>query len=200
MAHDRDERTRARRIQAAIRGVLLKDWDPIGVTDIPEAADEYDSYVGPVYRKLSEGATKEEVARLLRSIEAEKMGLGRDLAPLLPVAGKLLGLRVGLRHWSRPAHKARITWTAEHVTLSLPAVTEMIDPVWFVLDGEAGLEEEGWSLVVRFERSPAEQGNPSEAEVTFLVEDAPHERLTPGGQLKLFERGTRGLASVEILE
>jgi hypothetical protein len=32
-----------------IRSVLMDDWDPIGVQGVPEAADEYDSYVMPIY-------------------------------------------------------------------------------------------------------------------------------------------------------
>jgi hypothetical protein len=30
----------------------MTEWDPIGVNGIPEAADEYDSYVGTVYVML----------------------------------------------------------------------------------------------------------------------------------------------------
>jgi hypothetical protein len=29
-------------IETKIRPVLMEDWDPIGVSDVPEAADEYD--------------------------------------------------------------------------------------------------------------------------------------------------------------
>jgi hypothetical protein len=43
---------RAAEIQDAIRQVLYRDWDPIGVCGVaPE--DEYDSYIGGVYRILS---------------------------------------------------------------------------------------------------------------------------------------------------
>ena len=27
----------------------MREWDPIGVAGIPQAADEYDTYVGKVY-------------------------------------------------------------------------------------------------------------------------------------------------------
>src|SRR5215510_4765400 len=36
---------RAKEIRDEIRSILLKDWDPIDVGEIPEAADEYDSFV-----------------------------------------------------------------------------------------------------------------------------------------------------------
>jgi hypothetical protein len=45
-----DDQRRAKAIQESIREILLRDWDPIGVNDVPEAQDEYDSYVGGVYR------------------------------------------------------------------------------------------------------------------------------------------------------
>lgn len=53
---------RAREIQESIRLVLLHDWDPIGVQNEPAAQDEYDSYVGGVYRLLASGATEQQVA------------------------------------------------------------------------------------------------------------------------------------------
>src|SRR5262249_3371917 len=43
---------RARSAHAAIRDVLLHQWDPIGVGDIPEAQDEYDLYVSQIYGLL----------------------------------------------------------------------------------------------------------------------------------------------------
>ena len=42
------DKERSREIRCHIRGVLMAEWDPIGVSDIPEAADEYDSYIGGV--------------------------------------------------------------------------------------------------------------------------------------------------------
>jgi hypothetical protein len=33
----------------SVRRVLLEDWDPIGIRDVPQASDEYDSYVMPIY-------------------------------------------------------------------------------------------------------------------------------------------------------
>jgi hypothetical protein len=69
------EQERARRIHASIRWILLHDWDPIGVKDAPEAADEYDAYVGRVYRLLISRATDEEITRTLLDIENREMGL-----------------------------------------------------------------------------------------------------------------------------
>ena len=52
--HSRDKR--AREVQNAIREVLIREWDPIHIQDVPEAQDEYDGYVGGVYRLLAGGA------------------------------------------------------------------------------------------------------------------------------------------------
>ncbi|MDB4883026.1 MAG: hypothetical protein JWL95_1792 [Gemmatimonadetes bacterium] len=89
---------------------------------------------------------------------------------------------------------ARITWSAEQVRRGLPAFTRTTDPAWFETP------EEGLSLVCRFHASPREQGSPSVAQVEFLTENAPHDRLIPGAKLNLFERSTRQLATVDIIE
>jgi hypothetical protein len=89
---------RGKEIQAAIAKVLLQDWDPIGVQNVPQAQDEYDGYVGGVYRLLASGASANEVAAHLSSIESEGMGLrGAKPSDLLPVAEKLCGLSVRLQ-------------------------------------------------------------------------------------------------------
>ncbi|MEP6618898.1 MAG: hypothetical protein ABJE47_06275 [bacterium] len=89
---------------------------------------------------------------------------------------------------------ARIAWSAEQVRRGLPAFTRTTDPAWFES------MDEGWSLVCQFHASPREQGSPSVAQVSFLEPNAPHERLVRGATLNLFERSTRQLATVTIIE
>jgi len=36
----------------AIRQILLKEWDPIGVREIEGAQDEYNRYAGLIYKLL----------------------------------------------------------------------------------------------------------------------------------------------------
>jgi hypothetical protein len=92
-----DPRRNARKIQESIRLVLLRDWDPIGVQDVPEAQDEYDSYVAGVYRLLASGASAHEIAEHLLRIEMFQMGLSTsNSASLLAVAAKLRALQVKL--------------------------------------------------------------------------------------------------------
>lgn len=93
-----DEQRRARAIQRSIREILLHYWDPIGINDVPEAQDEYDSYVGGVYRLLASQASAEEIIDHLFRIESQTM----ELVPisrknLRPVADQLLALNVSLQ-------------------------------------------------------------------------------------------------------
>src|SRR5262245_47900171 len=87
-------RIHGREIQHEIRTVLLQEWDPIGVAEIPEAWDEYDSYIGGVYQLLASGADARAVAEHLLRIENLQMGLGsRSVESLLPVAERLRALQ-----------------------------------------------------------------------------------------------------------
>ena len=69
---------RARLFHETIRQVLLKDWDPIGVRDIPEAQDEYDSYVSTIFKMLTSRKPRQEVFEYLWWLETEHMGLVGD--------------------------------------------------------------------------------------------------------------------------
>jgi hypothetical protein len=61
---------------SGVRRLLMNEWDPIGVQQWPEAADEYDSYVGVVGRMLHEGAAAAEIEKYLTGIREDYMGLG----------------------------------------------------------------------------------------------------------------------------
>jgi hypothetical protein len=85
---NRDQR--GRDIQQEIRQVLLRHWDPIGVQDIPEAQDEYDDYVGGVYRLLANGSADDVIANHLDLVERLTMGLAaRDRSRLVSVVRRL---------------------------------------------------------------------------------------------------------------
>ena len=92
-----DRHRRARQVQEHIRLVLLRDWDPVGVRDIPEARSEYDSYVGQMYGLLASGASTAVLIDRLRQIEMVDMGLpASDSARLRAVVRKLRMLEVRL--------------------------------------------------------------------------------------------------------
>ena len=75
------DKERGRRIQTAIRDVLMREWDPIGVKDEPMAADEYDLYLGDIYGLLADNAPEAAIADHLRKIEIERMGFADVQTP-----------------------------------------------------------------------------------------------------------------------
>jgi hypothetical protein len=70
------DKQRSREIRRNIRRVLMDEWDPIGVKDIPEAADEYDGYLGAIYGLIGRDASIAEISEYLRSVEVNQMGIG----------------------------------------------------------------------------------------------------------------------------
>jgi hypothetical protein len=82
----------ARRYHAAIREVLMGEWDPIGVANIPEAADEYDSYIGEVHGLLVRREPLSKMVDFLRWVETEHMGLAGNRCRTEQVAARLLRL------------------------------------------------------------------------------------------------------------
>jgi hypothetical protein len=58
-----------------LRRILMDEWDPIGVAGVPEAADEYDSYLGQIAERLRDGETGDQIGDYLTWVEEEWMGL-----------------------------------------------------------------------------------------------------------------------------
>ena len=83
---------RARMDDDAIHRVLLHDWDPIGVRDMPEALDEYDSYVPEIYGLLIRREPRHKLVDYLWWVETEHMGLCGNRRRTEQVADRLLGL------------------------------------------------------------------------------------------------------------
>ncbi len=71
-----NELDRDQRLLEAIQDVLLREWDPIGVKDVPEAADEYVTYGYQIWRMLLGGRPLQELTDYLWWAETEHMALG----------------------------------------------------------------------------------------------------------------------------
>ena len=56
--------------------LLWSDWDPIGVYGVPEARDEYHSYLPAVFALAMRPGDVAEIADYLHAIETVNMGLG----------------------------------------------------------------------------------------------------------------------------
>ncbi len=82
----------ARSYHTAIREVLMREWDPIGVADIPEAADEYDSYISEVHGLLIRREPLYKLVDFLWWVETEHMGLAGNRRRTKQAAERLLRL------------------------------------------------------------------------------------------------------------
>ncbi|BCM19204.1 hypothetical protein MJ8_29760 [Mesorhizobium sp. J8] len=78
---------------AAIRAILLSDWDPLLVRDVSVAQDEYDAYVGPLIGLIERKAPVSAVRDYLLEVERGSMGLIGDEKRALAVAGLLTELK-----------------------------------------------------------------------------------------------------------
>ena len=91
-----DNKERARRYHHAIREILLRAWDPIGVGDVAEAQDEYDTYIPGIYGRLIHRIPEQELFDHLWQIEAQQMGLAGDRGKTQQAVRKLLLLNTQL--------------------------------------------------------------------------------------------------------
>ena len=91
-----DNKDRARRYHHAIREILLRDWDLIGVGAVAQAQDEYDSYIPGIYGRLIHRISEQDLFDHLWQIETEHMGLFGNRGKTQQVAQKLLLLNTQL--------------------------------------------------------------------------------------------------------
>lgn len=80
----------------AVDEVLHYIWDPIGVSDAPQARDEYHGYLPQVFAMVRDGAASTEVAAQLGRIATEAMGLFRNSEHDLKVASILLDWKLAI--------------------------------------------------------------------------------------------------------
>jgi hypothetical protein len=59
-----------------LREIGWSQWDPIGLSGVEGAEDEYDTYLLQAAGRLWNGESEEDVANYLAGIEADHMGLG----------------------------------------------------------------------------------------------------------------------------
>ena len=65
----------------AVDEVLYYLWDPIGVSSIPEARDEYHGYLPHIFGMVHRGEDEAAIAAYLSEVIAERMGLSADQKP-----------------------------------------------------------------------------------------------------------------------
>jgi hypothetical protein len=78
----------SRKVRCEIRRVFLEVWDPIRISDEPNAQDEYDGYIGPVFELLTAGGSdKQIIDHLLWA--TERMGMDGSRVSLQTVVAAL---------------------------------------------------------------------------------------------------------------
>ena len=92
---DKSERAKLRQLMEAVREIVRRDWDPLGVADNPSCYDEYDSYAATAARYVWERVDKHKLAAYLGQVQEVSMGLsqvnaGHDMS----VAQRLLALPI----------------------------------------------------------------------------------------------------------
>ena len=65
-------------LRSRIDEVLHYIWDPIGVAGSPEARDEYDGYVTPIYNLLVDGQENDRIYKVLLELSVGHMGLEKS--------------------------------------------------------------------------------------------------------------------------
>jgi hypothetical protein len=83
----------ASQLLPAVKDILFREWDPIGVSDNELCRDEYDSYAPAVVRLLLSGVDERKLAARLS--EFQRVGMGMSLVDEelhRRVARRLLGL------------------------------------------------------------------------------------------------------------
>ena len=77
--------------------ILWYIWDPIGVAAIPEARDEYHSYIPGAFERLQNGAEAKEIVDYLVQIETDSMELTSNRARATNAAEALINWRECIR-------------------------------------------------------------------------------------------------------
>ncbi len=82
---------RSRNIKTQIRLALLEVWDPIGISEEPNAQDEYDSYIEPLYELLLSNASGSKIRDFLFWVAHDHMGF--DAAQVGDMASTVVALQ-----------------------------------------------------------------------------------------------------------
>jgi hypothetical protein len=75
MARHKYRQSAFHRLYQAVRDILFREWDPIGINANSALADEYDSYAPGICRLLQAGADEWKLANHLCQLQTVSMGL-----------------------------------------------------------------------------------------------------------------------------
>ena len=79
---------------AKIREVLIRDWDPMGLSDAAQTPDDYDAVARELHALITDPeTTAERIAAYLRWVEREQMGLQRRPGRATEAARRVMALK-----------------------------------------------------------------------------------------------------------
>ncbi|MVN23473.1 hypothetical protein [Mucilaginibacter arboris] len=81
------------KLYKVIDEILWKDWDPIGVNDIEDVRDEYQSYTPQIFSLTIQGADKVKIAEQLYKIETVNMGFTGNKNHCEEIAQKIIAAK-----------------------------------------------------------------------------------------------------------
>ena len=70
--------------------LLMTEWDPCSANGVPEARDEYYSYIPQIFKLAMDGSSPDKIAKHLLFIENEWMGCKGNKKVCLSVANKIV--------------------------------------------------------------------------------------------------------------
>ena len=79
-----------KKLYQIIDEILWKNWDPIGVNDIEDVRDEYQSYTPHIFSLTIQGADKIKIAEHLYKIETITMGMTGNKKHCEEIAQKII--------------------------------------------------------------------------------------------------------------
>jgi hypothetical protein len=65
-------------LPVAVKDILFREWDPIGVNDHPQWIDDYDRYAPNICQMLRAGADEYKLTAHLRQLASVCMGLSAN--------------------------------------------------------------------------------------------------------------------------
>jgi hypothetical protein len=68
-------KVKGKELWQAVKEILFREWDPIGINSYPSLSDEYDSYANGIVRLLQAEADEYKIAEHLRNLQRVNMGM-----------------------------------------------------------------------------------------------------------------------------
>jgi hypothetical protein len=82
-----------KKLYKAIDEILWSDWDPLGMNDIDDVRDEYQSYALQICGLKIHGANQETIAQKLYDFQRDEMSMPGSIENCRQIAEKIINLK-----------------------------------------------------------------------------------------------------------